>query len=245
MTGVFTFDNGRHGLSMSEFRHDLSATFRLAILADELRSIRTQVPSNRENAKSLAAIGSRLKTFLHSVTATGDGSPLPEKEDIGPNQYSWPETAARMGVKRGNKRRVTGKVDSALTAQHIGEPNRKRAADNDPYGAGEQSGKRAKPDARSVVANERARAAEQRARAQPALKAPSASQPMPTTLPPTPPPLPASLPQPGSYTGFSFHAPGMYNPYYPMSQPSTYFHSQGAPMAPPYYRAYSFPPPQM
>ena len=60
----------------------------------------------------------------------------------------------RMGVKRGNKRHVTGKVDSGLTAQHIGEPNHKRPADNDPYGAGEQSGKRAKPDARSVVANE-------------------------------------------------------------------------------------------
>ena len=59
-----------------------------------------------------------------------------------------------MGVKHGNKRHVTGKVDSVLTAQHIGEPNRKRAADNDPYGAGEQFGKRAKPDAHSVVANE-------------------------------------------------------------------------------------------
>jgi len=59
-----------------------------------------------------------------------------------------------MGVKHANKHHVTGKVDSALTAQHIGEPNRKRAADNNPYGAGEQSGKRAKPDARSVVANE-------------------------------------------------------------------------------------------
>ena len=103
----------------------------IVALVNKLRSVRTKVPSDRENAKSLVTIGSRLKTFLHLVTATG--YPLPEKENIGPNQYSWPETAARMGVKRGNKRRVTGKVDSGLTAQHIGEPNRKRPADNDPY----------------------------------------------------------------------------------------------------------------
>ena len=39
-----------------------------------------------------------------------------------------------MGVKCGNKCHVTGKVDSTLTAQHISEPNRKHATDNDPYG---------------------------------------------------------------------------------------------------------------
>jgi len=55
-----------------------------------------------------------------------------------------------MGVKRGKGK---GKVDSALTAQHIGKPNHKHAADYDPYGAREQSGKRARPDARSAVAN--------------------------------------------------------------------------------------------
>ena len=58
-----------------------------------------------------------------------------------------------MGVKHSNKRRVTGKVDSRLTAQHISKLNRKRAADNDPYRASEQSGKCAKPDARSIVIN--------------------------------------------------------------------------------------------
>ena len=50
------------------------------------------------------------------ATATADdGSHLPEKENIALNQHSWPETAARMGVKRGNKAKK-GKVDSALTA---------------------------------------------------------------------------------------------------------------------------------
>jgi hypothetical protein len=66
---------------------------------------------------------------------------------------TWPETATRMGVKRGNKPHKKGKVNSVLTAQHIGEPNHKHPADNDPYGAGEQSGKHAKPDARSAAAN--------------------------------------------------------------------------------------------
>jgi hypothetical protein len=55
-----------------------------------------------------------------------------------------------MGVKRGEKRR--GKVDSGLTAEHIGIPKRKRPID-DPYGAGEHSGKRAKPNAVLAAAN--------------------------------------------------------------------------------------------
>ena len=219
----------------------------IVALVDELRNVHTKVPSDWENAKSLITIGSRLKMFLHLVTATGD--PLPEKENIGPNQYSWPETASQMGVKCDNKCHVIGKVNSGLTAQYIGKPNHKHPADNDPYflhnqlykkihRAGEQSGKCIKPDACSIVANEQAHVAEQQTRTQPALKAPSTSQPMPTTLP-------LMLPQPGSYTSFSFHVPGMYNPYnpyYPMSQP-TYSHSQGAPMAPLYYHAYLLPPP--
>ena len=112
---------------------------------------------------------------------------------------------------------MIGKVDSVLTAQHIGEPNRKRPANNDPYGAGEQSGKHAKPDVRSVVANEQARAAEQRARTQPALKAPSASQPTPTTLPPTP-PLPRRFPSPAHTPDSHSTRPGCTIPTIPITQ---------------------------
>src|SRR5713226_4784094 len=108
-----------------------------------------------------------------------------------------------MGVKHVGKH-PNGKVDSALIAQHIGEPNRKRTAD-DPYGAGEQSGKRAKPDARSAAANTRARAAEERGalKAEPLPKSlplpvsllPSASLPPPASLlPPVSLPPPTSLP---------------------------------------------------
>ena len=89
-----------------------------------------------------------------------------------------------MGVKRGGRKRQ-GKVDSTLMSQHIGEPNRKRAADNDPYGAGEQSGKRAKPDARSAAANARVRAVKAE---------PPHTQPPPSTSLMHPPPTPLPLP---------------------------------------------------
>jgi hypothetical protein len=190
---------------------------------------------------SVNSMRSRLNALVLSATAAGDGSHLPEKENIGPNQLSWPETAAQMGVKRGKKGK--GKVDSALTAQHIGEPNRKRAADYDPYGAGEQSGKRAKPDARSAAANARARrAAEEQAvlKAEPPPTLPPPPTPLPPpTLPPTPLPPPAPLPPPISFPPYT------YNPYYfhpspaPLSQP-IYSQSQWAPSAPPYYPASTY-----
>ena len=205
-------------------------------------------PSDPRIAKSLNLLNTIRSGLNGLVFPAGDGSHLPEKENIAPNQHSWPETAARMGVKRNNKR-ANGKVDSALTAQHIGEPNRKRTADDDPYGAGEQSGKRAKPDARSAATNVRARIAEERAapKAEPLPSLPaSRALPLPASLPP-----PASLPLPSSYAPtLSTHAPGTYSyyPHPPMSQP-IFPQSQGVPMAPPYFPPYAFStysyPPQM
>jgi hypothetical protein len=169
--------------------------------------------------------------------AAGNGSYLPEKESIGPNQCTWPETAKQMGVKHGNKPHKKGKVDSALMAQHIGKPNRKRPADNNPYGAREQSGKCAKPNACSATTNVRAYvAAEERA----AKVEPPLMQPLPPSqLPPLMQPLPpASLPLPASLPSCVLFAPYTYNPYnyqfhHPLSQPM-YSHSQGSPSAPPY-----------
>ena len=69
-----------------------------------------------------------------------DDAQLPERENISPNQHSWPETAAQMGEKHGMKH-CQGKVDSMLIAQHIGESNCKHANNDNPYGAGEQSSK--------------------------------------------------------------------------------------------------------
>ena len=186
--------NGSDGTDDDATACFISAANDMIRLTQELIS---NAPHNRGIAKSFTksvnSMRSRLSALILSATATatGDGSHLPEKENIGPNQLSWPETAAQMGVKRGNKRQGKGKVDSALTAQHIGEPNRKRAADNDPYGAGEQSGKRAKPDARSAAANARVRAAEEQAvlKAEPPCTQPPPTQPPSMQLPPMQPPF--------------------------------------------------------
>jgi hypothetical protein len=222
---------------------DDGATASVASVANEIITLAqkfvSKPPRDPGIAKSLNSIRTRL--ILLSATDACEGS-LPEKENIGPHQRSWPETAARMGVKRGNKSRGTGKVDSALTAQHIGEPNRKRAADSDPYGAGEQSGKRAKPDARSAAANARARAAAEPKAEPPFTQLPPPTLPLSTPLPPPtlppstplppPTPLPASLPLPTPlHASHPPYSPYTYNPYYyhppPLSQP-VYSHSQGS-----------------
>jgi hypothetical protein len=226
-------------------------------------------PCDPRFAKSLNLFRSKFNALVLSATAAGDGSldfldSLPEKENFGPNQRSWPETASRMGVKRGNKCREKGKVDSALTAQHIGEPNRKRAADDDPYGAGEQSGKRAKPDARSAAANARARAAAERASLPKAEPPPTQLPLSPTLPPPTPLPPPASFPPPTPLPPASLPLPAPpphalsppYPPYYfhpppaPLSQPMyshshhshyqphVYYQSQGAAPSAPYYHTF-------
>ena len=77
-------------------------------LSQELISKGPSDPGIANSLNSLKSIRSGLRELLN-------GSPLLEKENIAPNQRSWPETAARMGVKRVNKR-PNGKVDSALTA---------------------------------------------------------------------------------------------------------------------------------
>jgi hypothetical protein len=214
-------------------------------LAQKLIS-HTQDPGIAKSiTKPVNSIRSRLAALVLSATAAGDGSPLPEKENIGPNQLSWPETAARMGVKRSSKRQGKGKVDSALTAQHIGEPNRKRAADNDPYGAGEQSGKRAKPDARSAAANSRARAA-QELKTEPPPSQPLPSQPLPSQPPPstplvhppsTPLPLPSSMPPPHiSFTPYAYNY-HFHPPPAPLSQPMYQYPPSQTPSC---YRAFPY-----
>jgi hypothetical protein len=103
-------------------------------------------------ANSLNLLNTIRSGLNELVFLASDGSHLPEKENITPNQHSWPETATQMGVKWNNKH-INGKVDSALTAKHIGKPNHKRTADDDPYGAGKQSNKCVKPNAHSAAAN--------------------------------------------------------------------------------------------
>jgi hypothetical protein len=128
-----------------------------------------EVTSN--TLKSLHLIHSHLGAVV--MLATGNSPQLPEKEQTAPHQLSWPETATRMGVKQGKKSHR--KVNSAHTAELIGEISWKHnREEEDPYGAGEQSGKRAKPDAWSATANARAHASS---------IPPSSSLPAPTSSP--------------------------------------------------------------
>ena len=130
------------------------------------------------------------------LSAKDNRSWLFEKEQIAPNQLSWPPTAARMAIKHG-ERKGHGKVDSTRTAEHIGMPKRKCPTD-DSYGAGEESGKRAKPDAVSAAANTWARAAQEKK---------VAECPPPTSLPTHLSPSPAPYAQ-----MHPMHTPGMYSP---------------------------------
>ena len=121
----------------------------------------THAPTPKK-AKSIRRIISHLNVIS---TSTTDGDRLPEKETITPHQLTWPETSRLMGVRRGHQK--CGKVDSTLTAELMGAPNRKQNhTDTDPYGAGEQSGKQVKPDAHSGAANIKARAIEESTEAQ-------------------------------------------------------------------------------
>src|SRR6266852_2293605 len=93
----------------------------------------TEAPRDPTLAKSLAVIESQLSALVLSATAPDNGSRLPEKENIAPNQHTWPETAAQMGENRGKKRCHGKELTAGLTAQHIGEPNRRRSANEDLY----------------------------------------------------------------------------------------------------------------
>jgi hypothetical protein len=196
-----------------------------------------------ETAKSIKMARAQLNAVELSID--DDRSRLPEKEQFGPNQLSWPPTAARMGVKRGEKRRA--KVDSALTAEHIGVPKRKRP-NEDPYGAGEDSGKRAKPDAVSAAANARARTkatecpppASLPTRLSPHPASYAQPQPSPALASyaqpqPSPAPAPYAQPHPIHAPMMHFPIPPTYGFQYPTSQPAPYYHY-------PMYSPYTFPP---
>jgi hypothetical protein len=77
-----------------------------------------ELVANRPSDLGIANSLNSLKTIqsgLRQLLSAGNGFPLPEKKNIGPNQHSWPETTMQMGVKCINKH-PNGKVDSALMA---------------------------------------------------------------------------------------------------------------------------------
>jgi len=96
-----------------------------------------------------------VKFSLTQAIALANGSrALPEKDVFHPNKNTWAETAKRMGAKP--PKRKPGPTGGNTSTECIGPVKGKRARKySDPYAAGERSGKRAKPDAVSVAANER------------------------------------------------------------------------------------------
>jgi hypothetical protein len=72
-------------------------------------------------------------------------SALPDKELILPNQNSWSETAAHMGINWLLKQKCLPEECRSIEWA-IGMTNRCRCTHNDPYGTGECSGMQAKPE---------------------------------------------------------------------------------------------------
>jgi len=93
----------------------------------------------------------KYSLMVANVSAEGT-SALPDKEFIVPNQKSWSETAAHMGVKRPPKRKCLPK-EHGLTEQAISITSRHCHTNNDPYSVRQCSGMWAKPDMLSTDAN--------------------------------------------------------------------------------------------
>ena len=121
-------------------------------LSQDVFSLSQMLTSRQESAPNPAIIEAFRSAKYSLTTAIGslDGkAALPEKENIAPNQKSWPETAERMGAKK-IPRCPCLADEHGLTERSIGAVKGKRKhIHNDPYAGGERSGKRAKPDARA------------------------------------------------------------------------------------------------
>ena len=136
----------------------------LEMLVKDIKSLSLQLDDKiaaltEESVPSVMEIVRSVKYSLTTaIASTPDMRALPDKEKVTPNQKSWTETAKRMGVKRGPKKRLP--EEHGLTERSIGASKGKRARiHTDPYTGGKRSGKRAKPDVQSAGANARARAA--------------------------------------------------------------------------------------
>jgi hypothetical protein len=126
-------------------------------LAQELISLSQNLACKKIGQSHLPVFIETLRTAKYTLTAvdaSAEGtSALPDRESVVPNQKSWGETAARMGIKHPPKRKCLPK-ERGLTEQAIGvTKGRHRTNNNNPYSSGECSGKQAKSDALSAEAN--------------------------------------------------------------------------------------------
>jgi len=101
-----------------------------------------------------------LKGVKYSLTVAislANGSwVLPKKDIFHLNRNTWAKTAKHMGVGKAPKWKPSPTGRNTST-ECIGPVKGKQACKyTDPYAAGKRSGKRAKPDAVSIAANERA-----------------------------------------------------------------------------------------
>ena len=118
-------------------------------LTCEIISLSQNLASKKINQSHYPAVIEALRSTKYSLTVANalvqGTSALLDKELIPPNQNSWSETAARMGVNQLPKRKCLPE-ECRLTEQAIGITNRCCRTHNDPYGMGEHSGTWAKPD---------------------------------------------------------------------------------------------------
>lgn len=185
-------------------------------LTQDISRLTQTLASQPTQSDSYPAVVEAFRSAKYSLTAAMQGTgALPDKERIPPNQKTWQETAERMGARRVRARKQPQPAKPAeergITERSIGAAKgKKRKIYDDPYAGGERSGKRAKSDALSAAANERARASRagtsaaafpafSRSTAESSRLAPPATQPNPQSGAPFytfPPPLPAFLRSP-------------------------------------------------
>jgi hypothetical protein len=134
-------------------------------ISDISQALVTEQPGPSDLTPATVELYRTARYSLAAAYASRQGSSaLPDKLPLPPNQNSWKETAERMGVKRAPKQNKRLPEERELNTRKIGVvKGRRPRAHNDPYGGGERPGKRAKSDAISPEANERARASAQSA----------------------------------------------------------------------------------
>ena len=105
-------------------------------------------PSSPDTVRSLQVVEAHLTAVVRSSQSLE--SPLPNKQEIPPNQHSWTETTQQMGVQQRKWHHpTTASSTEPLATQHIRDLNCKcpHLQDSDPYSGGMNLGRHTTPDA--------------------------------------------------------------------------------------------------
>ena len=114
--------------------------------------VRLSQPNQAAPLAVLEAAQSAKYGLMSAISSTHESGALPNKDNIVPNQKTWMETAAQMGVKGAPKRKQLPE-ECGLTKHCIGATKGKRHhIHSDLYARGERLGKRANPNTLSTVA---------------------------------------------------------------------------------------------